>query len=126
PPTWNPGLLEAYYGENWKDDPNAKLNIVAHSQGGLVARYYLQRGGADKVKRLITIGTPHRGSGLATAAKVTAEVHPLALIRFGWQAVAVRCALQFIPHVRYAKLGAIEDLRPKSQFLKALNANVEI
>ena len=40
--------------------------IVAHSMGGLVARAYLRREGGAKVRRLITIGTPHRGSMLAT------------------------------------------------------------
>jgi pimeloyl-ACP methyl ester carboxylesterase len=51
-------ILKAYYGEdNWQ---NAKLNIIAHSMGGLIARHYIQKAdGAKRVKRLITIGTPH-------------------------------------------------------------------
>jgi triacylglycerol esterase/lipase EstA (alpha/beta hydrolase family) len=36
--------------------------IVAHSMGGLVSRAYLRRRGGAKVRRLITIGAPHRGS----------------------------------------------------------------
>jgi triacylglycerol esterase/lipase EstA (alpha/beta hydrolase family) len=36
--------------------------IVGHSMGGLVARAYLSRDGAAKVRRIITIGTPHHGS----------------------------------------------------------------
>src|SRR6266545_6057225 len=36
--------------------------IVAHSMGGLVSRAYLRRFGGTKVRRLITIGAPHRGS----------------------------------------------------------------
>jgi triacylglycerol esterase/lipase EstA (alpha/beta hydrolase family) len=39
--------------------------IVAHSMGGLVARAYLRQQGGAKVRRLITIGTPHHGSVLA-------------------------------------------------------------
>jgi len=42
-----------------------QVTIVAHSMGGLVARAYLRRWGGAKVRRLITIGTPHRGSVLA-------------------------------------------------------------
>lgn len=39
------------------------VDIVAHSMGGLVARLYIQElGGAPRVKRLITMGTPHLGS----------------------------------------------------------------
>jgi len=42
-----------------------KLIIVAHSMGGLVARAYLRDHGAGRVARVITLGTPHRGTGLA-------------------------------------------------------------
>ena len=36
--------------------------LVGHSMGGLVARAYLRQYGGAKVRRLITIGTPHHGS----------------------------------------------------------------
>ena len=36
--------------------------LVGHSMGGVVARAYLRRYGGAKVRRLITIGTPHHGS----------------------------------------------------------------
>jgi triacylglycerol esterase/lipase EstA (alpha/beta hydrolase family) len=43
----------------------ARVDIVAHSLGGLVARYYIERlGGARRVARLVTIGSPHRGTAL--------------------------------------------------------------
>lgn len=40
----------------------AQVVIVAHSMGGLVARAYLRSYGGGRVRRLITIGTPHHGS----------------------------------------------------------------
>ncbi len=40
----------------------ARVAIVAHSMGGLVARAYMRRHGASAVDRVITIGTPHHGS----------------------------------------------------------------
>jgi len=40
----------------------AKVTLVAHSMGGLVARAYLRRHGAQHVRRLVTLGTPHHGS----------------------------------------------------------------
>ena len=47
----------------WTDEP---VNIVAHSMGGLDARYLIsQLGMADRVKSLTTVCTPHRGSALA-------------------------------------------------------------
>jgi pimeloyl-ACP methyl ester carboxylesterase len=39
-----------------------QLVIVGHSMGGLIARAYLDRYGADKVAHVITLGTPHRGT----------------------------------------------------------------
>jgi len=43
----------------------ARVALIAHSMGGLVARAYLRRFGASRVAKLITIGTPHHGSMLA-------------------------------------------------------------
>ncbi|MET0857496.1 MAG: alpha/beta fold hydrolase [Telluria sp.] len=43
-----------------------KLVIVAHSMGGLVARAWMRRHGVARVARLITLGTPHHGTCLAS------------------------------------------------------------
>lgn len=43
-----------------------RVNIIAHSMGGLDARYAIAKLGlADRVASLTTIGTPHRGTPLA-------------------------------------------------------------
>ena len=48
--------------------PEPRVNIVAHSMGGLDARFAISRLGlADKVASLVTIGTPHLGTPLADA-----------------------------------------------------------
>lgn len=45
-----------------------RVNIIAHSMGGLDARYAISRLGlASRVASLTTIGTPHRGTPLADA-----------------------------------------------------------
>jgi len=38
-----------------------KVNIVAHSMGGLVAREYIRKHGTFNVNKIITIGTPNHG-----------------------------------------------------------------
>ncbi|MBI5184101.1 MAG: alpha/beta hydrolase [Nitrospinae bacterium] len=62
-----------YYAQRLKEKVNEilersgaeKVDMVCHSMGGLVARHYISHLGGDiKVKRLVTIGTPHNGSGL--------------------------------------------------------------
>jgi CheY-like chemotaxis protein len=44
----------------------AQVAIVAHSMGGLVARAWMRVHGSARVARLITLGTPHHGTGLAS------------------------------------------------------------
>ena len=46
-----------------KESPEAKLILVGHSMGGLVARYFLEcLDGWQDTRRLVTFGTPYRGS----------------------------------------------------------------
>ena len=42
-----------------------RVALVAHSMGGLAARLCLARRGSARVARLVTIGSPHRGTWLA-------------------------------------------------------------
>ncbi len=42
-----------------------ELTVIAHSMGGLVVRAYVARYEASPVARVITLGTPHRGSAMA-------------------------------------------------------------
>ena len=59
------------------DDPGLKVDIVAHSMGGLISRYYIRYGredvldsndfpvnmyGGERVRRVILLGTPNLGS----------------------------------------------------------------
>lgn len=43
-----------------------EVDLVGHSMGGLVVRYYIQNlGGASCVRTAITLGSPHRGTKMA-------------------------------------------------------------
>lgn len=59
---------------DWRRDgggPDAKLWLVCHSMGGLVARYFLEHlDGAQITRHLVSIGTPHRGAPKALNALV--------------------------------------------------------
>lgn len=50
--------VEALRGRNGAD----RVDIVAHSMGGLATRVYLRVAGADRVRRVVFLGTPHRGT----------------------------------------------------------------
>ncbi len=57
--------LATRIGEVRRATGAAHVILVCHSMGGLVARAYLRRYGSAAVAKLLTIGTPHRGSRLA-------------------------------------------------------------
>ncbi|MGW6687574.1 esterase/lipase family protein [Streptomyces sp. NPDC054961] len=51
-----------------------RVDLVGHSLGGLIGRYYVQRLGGDaRVRTLVTLGTPHSGTGVAPFM----DAHPL-------------------------------------------------
>ncbi|MER6608563.1 alpha/beta fold hydrolase [Streptomyces sp. NPDC000927] len=51
-----------------------EVDIVGHGLGGLIARYYVQcLGGDQRVRTLVTLGTPHGGTTVAPPA----SAHPL-------------------------------------------------
>lgn len=65
--------LATYINSN--SETNERVDIVGHSMGGLVARAYLDyQGGLQKVDKLMTIGTPHRGTPIAYPALTGGEL----------------------------------------------------
>ena len=63
----NAEQLKAYVLQILADTGAEKVNVIAHSKGGLDAKYMLAHlDMADKVASLTTICTPHRGSAIAT------------------------------------------------------------
>lgn len=53
---------------------NRDIVLVGHSMGGLVGRGYLAAHGAQHVRALVTLGTPHAGSPFANEAAVRGAV----------------------------------------------------
>ena len=102
-----------------RDQPNLRLVIVAHSMGGLVSRYALERppGPPACVTDLFTLGTPHQGSRLAVG-------QPWLEICQTWNSV-------FSGQIKRADgaqlldgmSAAAQDLKPASPFLQELARN---
>jgi triacylglycerol esterase/lipase EstA (alpha/beta hydrolase family) len=63
--------------------PVKKIDIVGHSMGGLIGLYYVKKlGGHEKVRKLVMMGTPMRGTwaallGVATVGLVSASAWQL-------------------------------------------------
>lgn len=67
-------LLARHVEEICARTGHREVDIVGHSLGGLIARYYVQRlGGDHRVRTLVTLGTPHAGTAFAPLA----GAHPI-------------------------------------------------
>lgn len=63
----NQDITDQHYLFATKEDyqnGNVKFILVGHSMGGLVSRYYVENLGGKYISKIITIDTPHYGSGL--------------------------------------------------------------
>lgn len=55
--------LGAYIERVCRDTGSPEVDIIGHSMGGVVGRYYITLGGGSaRVRHLVTIGSPHNGS----------------------------------------------------------------
>ncbi|MFH9659334.1 esterase/lipase family protein [Streptomyces sp. NPDC017248] len=67
-------LLGRHIEEICERTGSPRVDIVGHSLGGLIARYYVQCLGGDlRVRTLVTLGTPHSGTRVAPLA----DAHPI-------------------------------------------------
>ncbi|MDX3094125.1 alpha/beta fold hydrolase [Streptomyces sp. ME01-24h] len=67
-------LLGRHVEQICEQTGHRRVDIVGHSLGGLIARYYTQRlGGDTRVRTVVTLGTPHAG----TRAAPLLNPHPI-------------------------------------------------
>ncbi|GAB2861338.1 alpha/beta fold hydrolase [Streptomyces deserti] len=73
-------LLGRHIEEICERTGSRQVDVVGHSLGGLIARYYVQRlGGDTRVRTLVTLGTPHSGTRvvpLANAHPIVRQMRP--------------------------------------------------
>jgi len=93
-------------------DPDLRVDLVAHSMGGLIARYYLRYGavdvlddndfpvnnhGASRVRRVVLVGTPNFGS--VSALQEFLQGFRVGLRRIPTEVIATwPSAYQLLPH----------------------------
>mmetsp|Transcript_33915 Transcript_33915/g.57010 ORF Transcript_33915/g.57010 Transcript_33915/m.57010 type:complete len:296 (+) Transcript_33915:111-998(+) len=135
PPTASIASRAAKLGESiskiTKD--SGKVNVIAHSMGGLDARYFIaKQGGGDVVASLTTLATPHRGSTFADyvikrAPRLESMVQVLGLIETGALANLSTTYVQDVfnnevkddPRVLYQSVSAsvpVKDISPLWKF----------
>lgn len=64
------GIADIFATRSDLANDRGRFILIGHSNGGLCSRYYIEnRGGSSNVSKLITIDTPHYGSGIASIGK---------------------------------------------------------
>lgn len=107
-------------------DPDLKVDIVAHSMGGLVTRYFLRYGeedvlddnefpvnlwGRERVRRVILLGTPNLGSANSVGAFIAGQ--KVGLRRIPTEVLATMPSVyQLFPHPLVADWMVTTDGRP--------------
>ena len=103
--------------------PIKKIDILGHSMGGLIGLYYVKKlGGHEKVRKLVMMGTPLKGTWAALVGVATVGLFS----RSSWQILPSSALLDELaadplpPEVRYYTVSAQRDwvCPPASTFLE--------
>jgi pimeloyl-ACP methyl ester carboxylesterase len=93
-------LLGRHLEEICERTGSERVDIVGHSLGGLIARYYVQRLGGDlRVRTLVTLGTPHAGTRvvpLANAHPIVRQMRPGSAVIEELTRPSPGCRTQFV------------------------------
>ncbi|MCN9244916.1 alpha/beta fold hydrolase [Streptomyces sp. RY43-2] len=93
-------LLGRHIEEICERTGQTQVDVVGHSLGGLIARYYAQCLGGDfRVRTLVTLGTPHSGTRvarLASAHPIVRQMRPGSGLIEELRGPAPGCRTQFV------------------------------
>jgi len=110
------GAVMATVQNKW---PNKPVYLVGHSRGGLIARKFLLEGKIPDIKGLITICSPHAGTGMAKFVRYLKPTGSfLEKIIPHQSKAALAKALGRL--AEFLQSPAIEELAPGSAFLSSL------
>jgi PGAP1-like protein len=94
-----------------------RVDVLAHSMGGLVARWWIERVGGDTaVRRLVTCGTPHEGSPWPRVEDLATATLGLGLNGLG----PLGSLAAFLVAAVEVTDTALDDMRPGSKVLTEL------
>jgi hypothetical protein len=104
-------------------DHGKAVDVVAHSMGGLVARWFIEReGGTRQVRRLVMLGTPNGGSPWPRVADWATNALALGLNGLSsaaWPAVVLT---GLVKAARWANV-TLDQLKADSLFLRDLSGS---
>jgi triacylglycerol esterase/lipase EstA (alpha/beta hydrolase family) len=96
----------------------SRVDLIGHSQGGLVARHYVKYlGGSSEVDSVISLGAPHYGTAVANVAK---------LFGLGNCVGIVSCQQMSIGSTYLANLNAGDDTIGSVRYTNIVSAGDEV
>ncbi|WP_308189217.1 esterase/lipase family protein [Nostoc mirabile] len=99
------------------------LHIVAHSMGGLVSRWFIEReGGNQVVQHLVMLGTPNAGSPWSTVQDLATVALGIGLNSFSTVAWPVKVLGSLVSGIEVVDV-ALDQMKPNSSFLRDLAAS---
>ena len=101
-------------------DKGKVLHIVAHSMGGLVSRWFIEReGGNEIVKHLVMLGTPNAGSPWSTVQDLATLALGIGLNSLSTVAWPVKVLGSLVSAIKAVDV-TLDQMKPKSSFLRKL------
>ena len=99
------------------------LDIVAHSMGGLVSRWFIEREGGHRfVQHLVMLGTPNAGSPWSTVQEWATLALGIGLNSLSDVVWPIRILAGLISAVEVVDV-SLDQMQPGSEFLKSLAAS---
>ena len=112
-------LQEVGLGKNH----DKELHIVAHSMGGLVSRWFIEReGGNQVVQHLIMLGTPNAGSPWPAVQDLVFTLLGIGLNQLSEIFLPTKVVAQLLEYLEENDR-ALDQMQPDSQLLKELAEN---
>lgn len=106
-------LLEEKIEEIKTQTGSDKINIIAHSMGGLLAKEYIRQKGKDSIDKLIFVGTPHVGAPKAGKTVIFGD----------------RMGIPWLEEDRIKEIGensiALHELLPSQQYFDTAGAYIK-
>ena len=104
-----------------------ELQIIAHSMGGLVSRWMIEREGGNKmVQHLVMLGTPNAGSPWSTVQDMSFALLGMGLNQISGLVLPVKIvadlaakSLQFIEQID----NSLDQMQPDSEFIEEIALN---
>ncbi len=90
---------------------NTKVKLVGHSMGGLVSRTYAQNYGTEKLEKVVTVGSPHKGALAAYRGWEGGETTEYP----SWRNVAFEILVQIHKDFFENRMKAVRELAPSTK-----------